>query len=127
MAFKKVTPLDITVVVLFSLVSIAVVIVAYRATLYEAETVMVTTPTSEEVYSIHSNREIVTHGTLGDTLISISGGNVTITSSPCREKTCSNHPISKTGESLVCLPNGVVVQLLSISRRHKGEDIEVSF
>ena len=124
---RRVTPLDVVALLLFSAISVIVVISAYKTTLYEAETVVISTPYGESVYSIHSDREVMAKGSLGDTLISIKNGEVTILSSPCKEKTCMYHPIAKTGESLVCLPNGVVVQLQSISGKRRGEELEVSF
>ena len=43
-------------------------------------------------------------------IVVISGGEVRVTEAGCPDKICKNHrPISKSGETIVCLPNKLVV------------------
>lgn len=45
-------------------------------------------------------------------IVRISGGRVTVSAASCRNQVCTKHRgISKTGESLVCLPNRLVVTI----------------
>ena len=44
--------------------------------------------------------------------VRISGGSVTVSAASCRNQVCTEHGgISKTGESIVCLPNRLVVTI----------------
>ena len=44
--------------------------------------------------------------------VRISGGRVSVTAASCRNQVCTKHSsISKTGESIVCLPNRLVVTI----------------
>lgn len=45
-------------------------------------------------------------------IVRISGGKVTVSAASCRNQVCVKHSgISKTGESIVCLPNRLVVTI----------------
>jgi hypothetical protein len=45
-------------------------------------------------------------------VVKISGGSVTVSSASCRNQVCVRHSsISKAGESIVCLPNRLVVSI----------------
>ena len=45
-------------------------------------------------------------------IVRISGGSVTVSAASCRNQVCTEHGgISKTGESIVCLPNRLVVTI----------------
>ena len=45
-------------------------------------------------------------------IVRISGGKVTVSAASCRNQVCVGHGgISKTGESIVCLPNRLVVAI----------------
>ena len=51
-------------------------------------------------------------------VVKISGGKVTMESANCKNQVCVHHsPVSRTGESIVCLPHKIVVSI-------KGEDNE---
>lgn len=51
-------------------------------------------------------------GPLGETLVAISKGRVSVLQSPCPRKICVNQGrISRPGESIVCLPNRIVITL----------------
>ena len=45
-------------------------------------------------------------------IVRISGGKATVSAASCRNQVCAGHEaISKTGESIVCLPNRLVVTI----------------
>ncbi len=51
-------------------------------------------------------------GLLGDTLIHISDGKISIEDSPCPTKSCTTMGgISRKGQWLVCMPNGVFITI----------------
>lgn len=45
-------------------------------------------------------------------VVKISGGKVTMESANCKNQVCVHHsPVSRTGESIVCLPHKIVVSI----------------
>ncbi len=49
----------------------------------------------------------------GYNIVKIEDGTVTVSEASCPDKICVNHrPISKTGETIVCLPNKLVVEIV---------------
>ena len=66
-------------------------------------------------YSLHEDREIdvpCVDSVGSDLHVSISGGTVKVTSSGCANQLCVKHSaISRTGESIICLPNRIVVKI----------------
>lgn len=63
-------------------------------------------------YSLMEDRTIeVKQGSQLNT-VSIESGTVTMHSASCKNQVCVEHvPISRTGESIICLPNQVVVTI----------------
>lgn len=54
----------------------------------------------------------------GYNIIEIKDGTVRISEADCRDKICVNHrPIGKTGETVVCLPHKLVVEI-------EGEEVK---
>ncbi len=50
----------------------------------------------------------------GYNILEIHGGKADITEASCPDKICVNHrPVNHQGESLVCLPNEVVVEIVN--------------
>ena len=46
-------------------------------------------------------------------VLMIEDGKVSVLEADCRDKICVNHsPISKTGETIVCLPNRMVIEIV---------------
>ena len=75
----------------------------------------------KEVYrlSLNDNREISIQGPIGETYIQIENGFVWITEAPCRQKTCQRMgKISQNGEIIVCIPNKVIIQVVSGYKRN---------
>jgi len=65
---------------------------------------------------------IIAPGLLGTTRIEIKGKKVRVISSPCPEKICVKMGWkSKNGETIVCVPNKVVVKIISASQK---EDVD---
>lgn len=61
----------------------------------------------DKVYEIETENGITN-------IIEISGGEVKMISAECPDKICVHHrSISKNGESIICLPNKVVVTVVS--------------
>lgn len=73
-------------------------------------------------YSVNQNQQAAIPGPLGDTVVEIKEGKVRILSSPCPNHTCMRGSISRYPESLVCLPNDVIVQI-----EGEGETDAVTF
>lgn len=62
-------------------------------------------------YDISKDRVVNITGTLGDTVVEIKNKKVRILDSPCPNHTCMRSSISRYPESLVCLPNDVIIQI----------------
>ena len=63
-------------------------------------------------YSLDENREITVNQNGHTNKIIISGGSVAMESSTCHGQDCvHSHPISLTGEQIVCLPNKVILRI----------------
>ena len=59
-----------------------------------------------------------------ENIVRIEGGKVSMTSADCPNQDCVRHrPISKNGESIICLPHKVVVQIRG-SGAHDASDEE---
>lgn len=56
-------------------------------------------------------------------IVVISGGSVSVTEASCKNQVCVKHrEISRTGESIVCLPNRLVVRIEGGSEEGGGYD-----
>jgi hypothetical protein len=76
------------------------------------ELVRVTGPDTSEVFPLHQDRTIDVRGPLGVTKVVVRGGAAWIDQSPCREKICMKMgTVRRAGEQVVCVPNGVVVEI----------------
>ncbi len=69
-------------------------------------------------YSLDREHKITIRDGKELNVVKISGGKVTMESANCKNQVCVHHsPVSRTGESIVCLPHKIVVSI-------KGEDNE---
>lgn len=69
-------------------------------------------------YSLDGEHKITIRDGKERNVVKISGGKVTMESANCKNQVCVHHsPVSRTGESIVCLPHKIVVSI-------KGEDNE---
>jgi hypothetical protein len=64
-------------------------------------------------YDLNQARELIIHGTLGDSLISINQGKVRFKQSPCNNKYCVHQGwLSRAGQVAICIPNQISLQLI---------------
>ena len=60
-------------------------------------------------YSLDEDRSVTVTGPVGETVVEISGGRARIVSSDCPTQSCTHGSIERCPQTLVCLPNEVVV------------------
>lgn len=76
------------------------------------------------VYPINAEETVHVHGQLGDTIVTIHGGHVAITASPCPNQTCvAAGSIDEGGQWVACLPNAVFVR---IEGKTRDQDVDVT-
>ena len=65
-------------------------------------------------YSLSEDRtvEVPAYGNKGSNTVCIADGKVSVTEASCKNQVCVHHgEISRSGESIVCLPNRLVVRI----------------
>ena len=63
-------------------------------------------------YSLLENKEIVIKNNSHINKVTINDGTVSMSFSDCKGQDCVNHnPISDSGESIICLPNKIVLEI----------------
>lgn len=109
---KAFTLLDgIIVAALFAIIAFAAFLI-YRV---QPAVVTITAPDYYREAPISEDAEIV----LDDLTVHIEGGKVWVTDATCGDKTCEHTgKISRAGQSVVCLPNGIVVSVTGKSDLH---------
>lgn len=69
-------------------------------------------------YPLSVDRQVEIVNGEGHNLLVIEGGKAFVKSASCPDGICASHrPVSKDGESIICLPNKVVVEI-----RARGQD-----
>jgi hypothetical protein len=64
-------------------------------------------------YDLNQARELIIHGALGDSLISINQGKVRFKQSPCNNQYCVHQGwLSRAGQVAICIPNQISLQLI---------------
>lgn len=111
MANKKIRN-DILLVVIVLVVALSV-FALFKNTLKSGKTAVVKV-NNEVVFSADlgedCSQKIATEN--GYNIIEIKNGVVRVKEADCRDKICVNHrPIGKTGETVVCLPHKLVVEI----------------
>jgi len=85
------------------------------AVFFKSEGRTVTITVNNELYgsySLFENREIDIVTENGSNSVVIDNGKAYMASADCRDKICVNHSrISKIGDTIVCLPHKVVVEI----------------
>lgn len=80
-------------------------------------------------YPLNHDEEIIIEpgGNLpGKNVLTIRDGQADMTRADCPDKICVKHkPISKAGETIVCLPHKVVVEVLADGKDHEEESFDV--
>ena len=73
-------------------------------------------------YALDEDQTIEIRTETGYNLLVIQGGKASVKEASCPDGICSSHrPVSREGESIICLPNRVVVEIQS----HDGEQPEM--
>ncbi len=104
----------------FDAVIVAVLVAAIGISIWlifrtPAATVTITAPDFSHEYSLDGDATVA----LDCLTVHISGGEVWVTDSQCRDGTCEHTgKISRAGQSIVCLPNGVVITVNGKSDLH---------
>jgi len=76
--------------------------------------IKITYPQGELVLPIQNDTTLAIPGFMGLTAIEIKGSNVNITNASCPDKICQKMgPIPQKGQFIICIPNGIIIQLLS--------------
>lgn len=64
-------------------------------------------------YSLSEEKTVTIQTGDGYNILIIRNGTATVTEADCRDKICVAHPaVSRFGESIVCLPHGLVVEVV---------------
>lgn len=102
---KAFTAIDIIIlIVLIAAIGVAAWLICRKPAL----TVTITAPSFERTYSLDEDRTVK----LEHLTVHIENGKVWVTDADCADKICERTGvISRGGQSIVCLPHGVVVRI----------------
>lgn len=117
---KKKDIILIAVVLLIALISLA----AIKMTQKDGKEVVVTV-NGEEVYktSIHKDQIYEIPEKNGTNIMQIKDGKVTMKKADCKDQICADHKaIEKSGETIVCLPHKVVIEIKSENGKEQELD-----
>ena len=108
---------DLVLIVAILLV-LAIAAVALFFLMQEGDTVVVLV--DGEVwgeYALGEDQTVEIRTDMGYNLLVIQGGEASVREASCPDGICSSHrPVSREGESIICLPNRVVVEIRSGDR-----------
>lgn len=117
---KKKDIILIAAVLVIALVSFA----AIKMTQKDGKEVVVTVD-GEEVYKISINKDQIYKipEKNGTNIMQIKDGKVTMKKADCKDQICADHkPIEKSGETIVCLPHKVVIEIKSENGKEQELD-----
>lgn len=102
---------DIIIIVVLLIISLTSIFIVNKDNSL-AQTVVISVDNKPKVsYSLYENRTVEIKNN-GYNKIVIYNGYVYIESANCKDKICVNHKkISKKGETIICLPNKVVLEI----------------
>lgn len=107
---KRRNDIILIVLLLLSVTAASLILFLSRT---EGDTVTVTLdgqPFGE--YSLHEDRIVEIRNGEGYNILVIEGGKAYVKKASCPDGICSSHrPIGNSGESIICLPNRVVIQV----------------
>jgi hypothetical protein len=108
--FKK---KDIFLIIIIMITSVFFIITSVIKKGTSPNTVKITISGLEYAsYSLYNDREVEISNGYGNNKIVINNGMVFISEADCPDKYCVKHkPISKSGESVICLPHKLVVEI----------------
>ncbi len=99
-----------SIVVLAVFMAVGLILFCVIALLSKGGERVVITRAGEELYNSPLSSDIELD--YGTNTVVIKNGRVYVSKADCRDKICKNHkPISKTGETIVCLPNRIIVEI----------------
>lgn len=77
-------------------------------------------------YSLDKDQTITICEDDWENILVIKDGRASMTKADCPDKICVNHAaISKKGETIVCLPHKVVVEVINEGKVKKNEQIDI--
>lgn len=77
-------------------------------------------------YSLDRNQTITIAENDWENILVIKDGKASMTKADCPDKICVNHAaISKKGETIVCLPHKVVVEVIDTNAMRDGNQIDI--
>ncbi len=78
------------------------------------------------VYSLDKDQTITIGEDDWENILVIKDGKANMTKADCPDKICVNHAaISKKGETIVCLPHKVVVEVINQGKTQSGDQIDI--
>lgn len=78
------------------------------------------------VYSLDKNQKITIGEDDWENILEIKNGSANMIKADCPDKVCVNHaPISKKGETIVCLPHKVVVEVVDRDGTQTKDQIDI--
>ncbi len=108
---------DIVLVLLVIAAAIGSMVLVSRASAGEKGSLAIVEVNGKEVRRLELSdkqgyRTLTVQGTLGSSTVAVEDGKVWMTESACRDKLCVGMGrIDSTGQSIVCLPNRVVIRI----------------
>lgn len=111
------------ILILALLVAAAVFFLGYRIWNRESPEEVVVYVGEQEYarFSVGEDREFLIETENGTNRLIIKGGEADVTEATCPDKICVHQsPISETGETIVCMPNRVIVTIEQASQKRNG-------
>ena len=74
----------------------------------------------QQIYSVplSEDNELVASSELGENIIEIKGGSVSVKEADCPNQICVHTvPITAPGQSIICLPHRMVVSIVDVKRK----------
>lgn len=128
-SIKHNTPIrktDILLILMFLLVALMVYVVMNSQS-EKGDYVQITVNGMETgTYSLNENKVIPISGVDGSNTLLIENGKVSMKDADCPDKICVKHKaIEKTGETIVCLPHKVVVEIVSEGQKTTQKEYDM--
>jgi len=110
---RKIGANDIKLLAVIFAIGIAGMLILHFFKGDTGRTVRITANGTEYTYELDDDREIAVETDLGTNIVVIEEGFVYVREADCPDKICVHHVrINKTGETIVCLPHRLVVEII---------------